>query len=115
MVFEVNPLKTTFTVIMLVTVSQLTMAVPVPLVPGCGGFSLSGLSPGAVGPDAMKLRVTAGLPTASRVRRANKHTNFLMTNLSLLVLSVALQLVCSARLKSKKLVVLAVLYVGEIT
>src|SRR5262245_13953942 len=72
-VFVVNPLKTAFTVMMFVTVSQVIRAVPVPCDSGCAGFSLSGLSPGATGPVATNVRVAAGLLTATMTKRANTH------------------------------------------
>jgi hypothetical protein len=75
----VNPLKTTFTVIMVVAVSQVTNAVPVADDVGCGGFSLRGLSPGASGPVAMNVRVAAELLTANRTRRGNTHTHCFMS------------------------------------
>src|SRR5262245_13978124 len=63
---DVNPLNTTLTVIMFVTVFQVITADPVPFDWGCGGFSLSALSPGATGPVAMKVRVSARLLTAEK-------------------------------------------------
>ena len=81
----VSPLKTTFTVMMFVTVSQVITPVPVPWDCGCAGFSLSQLSPGATGPVAMKVRVSARVLVAERNITANTQSASLISATSSLI------------------------------
>src|SRR5262245_39550375 len=81
----VNPLNTALTVIMFVTVSHVITAVPVPFDWGCGGFSLSPLSPGTVGPVAMKVRVSARLLTAEKNITVNTQSASLISCTSWLI------------------------------